>query len=152
MDGGSGGTCGGLGCGELGLLRGDLVEDLLLIKLRENLAFVDRCVDVGVKRGDDARGLGFDLDFGNGLDLASGDDGAGDVAGLRRTELGGVKRRGCAEFVERKGSASDKQAEHSGQGDPKLLAGFGAGGQRGLRAGKWLRRLIRGEVEIGSVG
>ncbi len=79
-DGGGGGAGAGFGCGELGLLRGDLVEDLFLVELGEDLAAVDGLVDVGIELGDDAAGLGFHLDFGDGLDLAGGDDRARNVA------------------------------------------------------------------------
>ena len=48
-------------------------------------------VDVGVELGDDAGRLAFDLDLEDGLDLAGGDDGAGDVAALDLTELRGLE-------------------------------------------------------------
>ena len=50
-DGGVGGAGVGFGGGELGLLRGDLVEDLLLVELGEDLALVDVGVDVDVEVG-----------------------------------------------------------------------------------------------------
>ena len=96
LDGGGGGAGVGLGGGELGLLCGDLIENLLLVELGEDLALFDLGVDVGVKAGDDAGGFGFDLDLGDGLDLAGGDDGAGDVAELCLAELGGLKFGGVA--------------------------------------------------------
>ncbi len=40
-DGGGGGVGVGFGGGELGFLRGDLVEDLLLVELGEDLALAD---------------------------------------------------------------------------------------------------------------
>ena len=91
FDGGCGGASVGFGGGELGLLGGDLIEDLLLIELGEDLALFDVGVDVGVEAGDDAGGLGFDLDLGDGLDLAGGDDGAGDVAEFGLAELRGFE-------------------------------------------------------------
>ena len=93
---GGGGAGVGLSRGELGLLRGDLIEDLLLVKLGEDLALFDLIVDVGVEASDDAGGFGFDLDLGDGLDLAGGDDGAGDIAEVGLAELGGLKFRGVA--------------------------------------------------------
>jgi hypothetical protein len=86
----------GLGCGELGLLRGDLVEDLLLVELGEDLTLLDAIVDVYVEAGDDAGSLGFDLDLGDGLDFAGGDDGASDVGKLGLTKLGGLEFCGVA--------------------------------------------------------
>ena len=86
----------GFGGGELGLLRGDLSEDLHLVELGEDLALLDVRVDVGVETGDDAGGFGFDLNLGDGLDLAGGDDGAGDVAELGLAELGGLEFGGVA--------------------------------------------------------
>ncbi len=80
----------------VGLLGGHLVEDLLLVELGENLALLDLVVDVDVEAGDDAGGLGFDLYLGDGLDLAGGDDGAGDVAEFGLAELGGLKFGGVA--------------------------------------------------------
>ena len=96
LDGGCGGASVGFGGGELGLLGGDLGEDLLLVELGEDLALVDAVVDVDVEAGDDTGGFGFDLDFGDGLDLAGGDDGAGDVAVLGLGELGGLEFGGVA--------------------------------------------------------
>ena len=75
----------------MGLLCSYLSEDLLLVELGEDLALFDMSVDVGVEAGDDAGGFGFDLNLGDGLNLACGDDGAGDVAELGLGELGGLK-------------------------------------------------------------
>ena len=86
FDGGGGGAGVGLGGVELGFLRGDLVEDFLLVELGEDLTLVDVGVDVGVEAGDDAAGLGLDFDLGDGLDFAGGDDGAGDVSGFHLGE------------------------------------------------------------------
>jgi hypothetical protein len=102
LDGGGGGAGVGLGGGEHGLLGGDLVEDLLLVELGEDLTLVDVRVDVGVQAGDDAGGFGLDLDLGNGLDLAGGNNGAGNVSTLglselRGFELCGVAARGCSD-------------------------------------------------------
>ena len=69
----------GLGGGQLGLLRGYLVENLLLVELRQHLAGVDRLVDVRIELGDNAAGLGFHLNFGDGLNLARSHDRACDV-------------------------------------------------------------------------
>ncbi len=80
-----------LGGGELGALGGDLGEDLHLVELGEDLAGVHLGVDVGVELGDDAGGLAFDLDLEDGLDLAGGDDGAGNVAALDFAELRGFE-------------------------------------------------------------
>ena len=44
-----------------------------------------------LRSGDDAGGFGFDLDLGDGLDFAGGDDGTGDVAALGFAELGGLE-------------------------------------------------------------
>ncbi len=96
LDGGGGGAGVGLSGGELGLLRGDLIENLLLVELGEDLALPDAVVDVDVEAGDDAGGFGFDLDLGDGLDLAGGDDGAGDVGELGLAELRGLELRGVA--------------------------------------------------------
>ena len=79
-DSGGGGVGAGFGCGELGFLRGDLIENLFLVELGEDLALAHGVVDVGVELGDDAAGLGLDLDFGDGLNLAGGDDRARDIA------------------------------------------------------------------------
>ncbi len=91
LDGGGGGAGVGLGGGELGALGVDLGQDLDLVELGEDLALFDVGVDVGVEAGDDAGGLGFDLDLGDGLDLAGGDYGTGDVAALGLGKLGGLK-------------------------------------------------------------
>ena len=96
LDGGCGGVGVGLGGGELGALGVDLGEDLLLVELGEDLALFDVGVDVDVEVGDDAGGLGFDFDFGDGLNFAGGDDGAGDVAALGFGELGGLEFGGVA--------------------------------------------------------
>jgi hypothetical protein len=93
LDGGGGGAGVGLGRIELGSLGVYLSENLYLIELGEDLALFHDGVDVGVEPGDYARGLGFDLDLGDGLDLAGGDDGAGDVAPFSLAELGGFKLR-----------------------------------------------------------
>ena len=89
-DGGGGGAGVGFGGGELGRLRGDLGEDLLLVELGEDLALFDLGVDVGVEAGDDAGGLGFDLDLGDGLDLAGCDYGVGDIAEFGLAQLRGL--------------------------------------------------------------
>jgi hypothetical protein len=87
LDGGRGGVRVGLGCSELGFLGGNLIENLLLVELGENLTLVHMSVDVGIETGDDARGLGFDFHLGDGLDLAGGDYGSGDVSPLDLGEL-----------------------------------------------------------------
>jgi hypothetical protein len=96
LDGGGGCVGVGLGGRELGFLRGDLIEDLLLVELAEDLALLDVVVDVDVEAGDDAGRFGFDLDLGDGLDLAGGDDGAGDVGELGFAQLRGLEFRGVA--------------------------------------------------------
>ena len=103
----------GLSGGELGLLSGDLIEDLLLVELREDLALLDMIVDIYVQAGDDAGGFGFDLDLGDGLDLAGGDNGAGDVAGLNFAKLGRLELCGVAAGGDRdtKGNDYDKGAQ-----------------------------------------
>jgi hypothetical protein len=70
-------------------------------------------VDVYVEAGDDAGGFGFDLDLGDGLDLAGGDNGAGDVAGLNFAELGRLELCGVAAGGDRdtKGNDYDKGAQ-----------------------------------------
>ena len=111
LDGGGGGAGVGLGGGELGFLGGYLIEDLLLVELGEDLALFDVVVDVDVEAGDDAGGLGFDLDFGDGLDFAGGDDGAGDVARVRLCRAGRARilwccrgrLRRCRERLQRQG-------------------------------------------------
>ena len=87
LDGGDGGTGVGLGCSELSTLSAYLGEDLDLIELGEHLSLFNLCVDVGIKAGDDARGLGFDLDLGDGLDFAGSDYGFGDVSTLGLSQL-----------------------------------------------------------------
>src|SRR6266851_6220381 len=99
LDGGGGGAGVGLGRGELGALSGYLGEDLDLIELGEELALFDVGVDVGVEAGDDTGGLGFDLDLGDGLNLAGGDYGFGDVTAfgfgqLRAVEFGAAAAGG----------------------------------------------------------
>ena len=90
LDGGGCGSGVGLGCGKLGSLGAHLGKDLDLIELGENLTLLDVGVDVGVEAGDDAGGLALDLNLGDGLNLAGGDHGAGDVGLLRLGELGGL--------------------------------------------------------------
>ena len=80
----------GLGGGQLRALRVHLRHDFLLIELRQLLALVDLVVDVDVELFDDAGGLGFDLDLGDGLDFAGGHDRAGDVAALDLGDAVGV--------------------------------------------------------------
>ena len=113
LDGGGGGAGVGLGCGELGLLRGHLIENLLLVELGEDLALFDVLVDVHVEASDDAGGLGFDLYLGDGLDLAGGDDGAGDVAEFGLAELGGLEFGGVAagRYRDAEGYGGDKDDE-----------------------------------------
>ena len=123
-DGGGGGAGAGFGCGELGLLRGDLVEDLFLIELGEDLALADGVVDVGVELGDDAAGLGFDLDFGDGLDLAGGDDRARDIAGFDGAKLGGINGRCSAEGLGGEEATTGHYADNHREDDPKALARF----------------------------
>ena len=91
LDGRGGGTRVGLSRGELGLLSGDLGQNFDLVKLGEDLPLFDACVDVGVEAGDDARSLGLDLYLGDGLDLAGGDDGTGDIPPLGLGELRGFE-------------------------------------------------------------
>lgn len=88
LNGSGGGVGVGLSSGELSLLRSDLSEDLHLIELGEELSCFYVVVDVGVEIGDDSGGLGFDLNLGDGLDFACGNDGAGDIAELSLRELG----------------------------------------------------------------
>jgi len=80
----------------LGLLGGDLIEDLLLIELGEDLALFDLGIDVCVEAGDDAGGFGFDFNLGDGLNLAGGDDGAGDIAEFGLAELRGLEFGGVS--------------------------------------------------------
>ncbi len=79
--------------GELSALRRDLGEDLLLIELREDLAFGHHLIDIDVELLHQAGRFGFELDFGDGLDRSCSDDGFGDVAARdfgkpRRRNLG----------------------------------------------------------------
>ncbi len=48
------------------------------------------------RSGDDAGGLGFDLDLGDGLDFAGGDDGTGDVGEFGLAKLGGLEFGGVS--------------------------------------------------------
>ena len=82
FDGSCGGAGIGLGCCELRLLSSYLIEDLLLVELGENLTLLNLGVDVGVEAGDDAGGFGFDFDLGDGLYLASGNNGASYISSL----------------------------------------------------------------------
>jgi len=123
LDGGHGGAGVGLGGGEHGLLGGDLIEDLLLVELGENLTRVDVGVDVGVEAGDDAGGLGFDLDFGDGLDLAGGDDGTGDVSALGFGKLGGLEFGGVAAGGD--GNAKDDGCDEDGEAGPEPESSLG---------------------------
>ena len=111
LDGGGGGVGVGLGGGELCALGGDLGEDLDLIELGELLAGVDVLVDVNEELGDDAGGLAFDFDLGDGGDFAGGDDGAGDVAALDFGELRGFKLWSGA-----MGDFRDAESEEKGEG------------------------------------
>ncbi len=121
---GSGGVGTGDGGGELCLLGGDLVEDLFFVELGEDFAAAYGLVDVGVELGDNAAGLGFDLDFGNGLDLAGGDDGAGDVADVGCGQLGRIKGRRAAEGLGQEQAAAAQHADNEDEGDPKAFARF----------------------------
>ena len=80
MDSSFGGAGVGLGRSELSSLSTDLGEDLDLVELGEHLTLFDLGVDIGFEFGDDAGGLGFELNLGDGLDFTGGDDGAGYVA------------------------------------------------------------------------
>ncbi len=51
-------------------MRGDLGEDLLLVKLRQHLALVHVLIDVDVELLDEAAGLRLQLDFGDGLNFS----------------------------------------------------------------------------------
>ena len=82
------------------------------------------CVDVGVELGDDAAGLGLDLDFGDGLDLAGGDDRARDIAGVDGGKLGGIERRCTAEGLGGEEAATGHNADNDREDDPKALARF----------------------------
>jgi hypothetical protein len=78
---------------------------------------MDVSIDVGVEAGNDAGGLGLNLDLGDGLDFAGGDDGAGDVSEfgfgeLRGFELGGVAARYG-------GDAKDDARCDDGEDDPE---------------------------------
>lgn len=86
----------GFGCGELGFLGGYLVEDFLLVELGKDLPLLDLGVDVSVEAGDDSGSLGFDLNFGDGLDFTSGDHGSGNIAEFGLSELGGLEFGGVA--------------------------------------------------------
>ena len=93
-------------------------------------------VDVGIELGDDAAGLGFDLDFGDGLDLAGGHDRAGDVAHFGGAQLGGIDGRRTAEALGCDEAAADEHADNDRKDDPKPLAGFRFRFQGASEAGK----------------
>ena len=67
-------------------------------------------VDVGIEAGDDAGGLGFDFDFGDGLDLAGGNYGSSDVSALDLGQLRGLELCGVA-------ASGYDHAENYGQDD-----------------------------------
>ncbi len=139
----------GDGGGQLGLLRGNLVEDLFLIELGEDLALADGVVDVGIELGDDAAGLGLDLDFGDGLDLAGGDDGAGDVADLNGSELGGINGGSAAEGSGRYIASADQYAGQRPPGWSKAACGISISISRGLRR-RWDFALRSVVTQIGG--
>src|SRR5580692_3922699 len=92
--------------------------------MRKGFTLVDLCVDVYVEASDDAGGLGFDLDLGNGLDLAGGDDGTGNVSELSRGDLGGVDLVVARESFGCNDAATDEHKGNDGQDNPEALAGF----------------------------
>jgi hypothetical protein len=81
-------------------------------------------VDVGIEFGDDAAGLGFDLDFGDGLNLAGGDDRARYIAEVGRPQLGRIDGRRSAEALGSEKAAAAQYADNDGEDDPKALARF----------------------------
>src|SRR5471030_92448 len=95
---------------------------------------MDRVIDVGVEFGDDAAGLGFNLDFCDGLDLAGGDDRARDVADVSGAELGGIDGRRSAEVLGSEEAAAADYTDNDGEDDPKPFARFRFRFQRGLRS------------------
>ena len=74
---------------------------------RGGLTLLHLVADVHVELLDDAAGLGLHLDFGDGLDLAGGDDGAGYVAALGFAELGRVELGGVAAGFDRDAENDD---------------------------------------------
>jgi len=98
LDRGGGGAGVRFSGAQLCLLRGDLVENLLLVELRQHLALVDLRIDVGIELCNDARGLRLNLNLSNRLDFTRGDDRLSDVpafdlAQLRRIDLAVVASR-----------------------------------------------------------
>jgi len=81
-------------------------------------------VDVGVETSDDAGGLGFDLDLGDGLDLTGGDDRTGNVAALSLGKLGGLEFGAVAArgYRDAEDDGEDEEAEASP--DPKVPFAF----------------------------
>ncbi len=149
----------GFGGGELGLLGGDLVEDLLLVELGEDLALLDVIVDVDVEAGDDAGGLGFDLDLGDGLDFAGGDDGAGDVGELGLAELGGLEFGGVAagRDGDAEGDDYDEDDEAGPEPDFPFVLTLCSQGVLPYDSGWWVvsecgyaRRVLRGSIDGGE--
>src|SRR6185312_12388415 len=121
---GSGGTFVGFGGLKLGLLGGYLVEDLLLVELREHLPFADVGVDVGIELGDDAAGLGFDLNLGDRLHLAGRNHGAGDVAGGDLGELRGVDLGRSTHGLDGGDGEGGDRDQTDAEADPELFAAF----------------------------
>ena len=97
-------------------MRGYLRQNLNLVELGEELALMNVGVDVDEELGDDAAGLGFDLDLRDGLDLAGGDDGAGDVSALNFGKLRGVKFGAAAPGGDR--DACDHRNEQNNNAAP----------------------------------
>ena len=159
LDGGGGGVGVGLGGGELGALGVDLGEDLDLVELGEDLALFDVGVDVGVEAGDDAGGLGFDFDLGDGLDLAGGDDGAGDVTAFGLGKLGGLDFCVVAAGGYRDAEDDGEDEDDETCPDPEIPFAFalcrqGVAPEISLsndRLGDWLRRMVwSGSVDGGE--
>ena len=77
----------GFRCLKLRFLRRYLIENFLLIQLRQNLATSNVGIDIGIQPRHNTAGFGFHLDLGDGLNFASRHDRPGDVPNLNLREL-----------------------------------------------------------------
>ncbi len=112
----------GLGGGQLRALRIHLRQNLHLVELRQLLALLHPVVDVHVELFHDARGLAFDLDLGDGLNLAGGHHRPRHVAARNLGQLVGIDGGALGQPHQRKAQQQHHHGCPAAQPDPETFA------------------------------
>ena len=112
----------GLCCGQLRLLSGHLRHNLLLIELGQLLALMDLVVDVHIELFHNARGLAFDLNLGDGLDLARSHHRTRHVAASHLGQLVRIDGRALDQMRQPKPQYQHNQNSGCNQPNPESFA------------------------------